>query len=117
MMYIVWLLFFFSSRRRHTRLVSDWSSDVCSSDLWIGQLPRLCSTISDHFKIFRFGSDWRLMPGKVSAIALASVYASPAALTTTTFTCNFSAANLLAISASPIIWRKYGLPVKRELYT
>src|SRR5262249_43337482 len=27
------LYFFFSSRRRHTRLVSDWSSDVCSSDL------------------------------------------------------------------------------------
>ena len=26
-------LFFFSSRRRHTRLVRDWSSDVCSSDL------------------------------------------------------------------------------------
>ena len=25
--------FFFSSRRRHTRLVRDWSSDVCSSDL------------------------------------------------------------------------------------
>src|SRR5829696_3580265 len=25
--------FFFSSRRRHTRLVSDWSLDVCSSDL------------------------------------------------------------------------------------
>src|SRR5437016_14620984 len=27
------MLLFFSSRRRHTRLVSDWSSDVCSSDL------------------------------------------------------------------------------------
>src|SRR6266480_447409 len=27
------LLFFFSSRRRHTRLTCDWSSDVCSSDL------------------------------------------------------------------------------------
>src|SRR5262245_64034550 len=26
-------LFFFSSRRRHTRCLSDWSSDVCSSDL------------------------------------------------------------------------------------
>src|SRR5262249_59532559 len=26
-------LFFFSSRRRNTILVSDWSSDVCSSDL------------------------------------------------------------------------------------
>src|SRR2546430_13183561 len=30
-----WLIFFFfSSRRRHTRFDCDWSSDVCSSDLW-----------------------------------------------------------------------------------
>src|SRR3712207_8519977 len=27
--------FFFSSRRRHTRYWRDWSSDVCSSDLFI----------------------------------------------------------------------------------
>src|ERR1039457_5167766 len=27
------MLIFFSSRRRHTRLQGDWSSDVCSSDL------------------------------------------------------------------------------------
>src|SRR5690606_40084580 len=27
------ILFFFSSRRRHTRFSRDWSSDVCSSDL------------------------------------------------------------------------------------
>src|SRR5436190_16918344 len=27
--------FFFSSRRRHTRSLCDWSSDVCSSDLWL----------------------------------------------------------------------------------
>src|SRR5256885_12833951 len=27
------ICFFFSSRRRHTRLQGDWSSDVCSSDL------------------------------------------------------------------------------------
>src|SRR5256885_11770174 len=27
--------FFFSSRRRHTRLQGDWSSDVCSSDLYV----------------------------------------------------------------------------------
>src|SRR5256885_14689985 len=27
------MCFFFSSRRRHTRLQGDWSSDVCSSDL------------------------------------------------------------------------------------
>src|SRR3712207_8278222 len=29
-------IFFFSSRRRHTRYWRDWSSDVCSSDLnWL----------------------------------------------------------------------------------
>src|SRR5438067_6621096 len=32
------MLFFFSSRRRHTRSKRDWSSDVCSSDL--GAAPR-----------------------------------------------------------------------------
>src|ERR1039457_7343155 len=30
---VCFCLFFFSSRRRHTRLQGDWSSDVCSSDL------------------------------------------------------------------------------------
>src|SRR5205814_3601017 len=29
--------FFFSSRRRHTRCLSDWSSDVCSSDLLLAR--------------------------------------------------------------------------------
>src|SRR6266480_889588 len=32
--------FFFSSRRRHTRLTCDWSSDVCSSDLCPGPQAR-----------------------------------------------------------------------------
>src|SRR5256885_8186674 len=32
----VFPFFFFSSRRRHTRLQGDWSSDVCSSDLYHG---------------------------------------------------------------------------------
>src|SRR5947207_5829015 len=31
--------FFFSSRRRHTRSLCDWSSDVCSSDLSKGFRP------------------------------------------------------------------------------
>src|SRR5215204_4534006 len=31
------VLFFFSSRRRHTRSLCDWSSDVCSSDLGGGE--------------------------------------------------------------------------------
>src|SRR6266852_4140401 len=34
----LFFFFFFSSRRRHTRCYRDWSSDVCSSDLW-RQLP------------------------------------------------------------------------------
>src|SRR5438045_2292705 len=33
MCYLFSLFFFFSSRRRHTRCLSDWSSDVCSSDV------------------------------------------------------------------------------------
>src|SRR2546430_7433073 len=32
-MIMKWMVFFFSSRRRHTRFDCDWSSDVCSSDL------------------------------------------------------------------------------------
>src|SRR5690349_22808965 len=31
--YVLFSVFFFSSRRRHTRSLRDWSSDVCSSDL------------------------------------------------------------------------------------
>src|SRR6266702_5377162 len=32
-MSLTFYVFFFSSRRRHTRWPRDWSSDVCSSDL------------------------------------------------------------------------------------
>src|SRR5207249_8045822 len=35
----VFFLFFFSSRRRHTRSKRDWSSDVCSSDLIRSSVP------------------------------------------------------------------------------
>src|SRR5690625_7929751 len=34
------LIFFFSSRRRHTRWPRDWSSDVCSSDLLLAEALR-----------------------------------------------------------------------------
>src|SRR5438093_3507879 len=40
LMDLVFVFFFFSSRRRHTSLVSDWSSDMCSSDLSWGTRPR-----------------------------------------------------------------------------
>src|SRR5947207_4434133 len=35
MTFVCYVFFFFSSRRRHTRSLCDWSSDVCSSDLLI----------------------------------------------------------------------------------
>src|SRR5215510_12361194 len=38
------MVFFFSSRRRHTRWPRDWSSDVCSSDL----LKRLVLNLLDN---------------------------------------------------------------------
>src|SRR3989454_9502437 len=78
--------FFFSSRRRHTRLQGDWSSDVCSSDLFTGMpftvtlrsvrgmpmrktspgcicpdLPRACSTA------FQSGSAARAAAGTAAA--------------------------------------------------
>src|SRR2546429_457325 len=34
-------VFFFSSRRRHTRCSRDWSSDVCSSDLFVKYLEAI----------------------------------------------------------------------------
>src|SRR5256884_1713400 len=43
-----WMLFFFSSRRRHTRCSRDWSSDVCSSDLALaGRLEDLPRFLDD----------------------------------------------------------------------
>src|SRR5438874_6807726 len=40
-MYVyVYFFFFFSSRRRHTRSLRDWSSDVCSSDLRLTRGPK-----------------------------------------------------------------------------
>src|ERR1035438_6884142 len=42
------LFFFFSSRRRHTRCLSDWSSDVCSSDLPARRSVRLVPMVDGH---------------------------------------------------------------------
>src|SRR5204863_1252439 len=52
-------LFFFSSRRRHTRSLRDWSSDVCSSDLHhhaqTVQLPGPLENAMLPFPVFGFG--------------------------------------------------------------
>src|SRR5215204_7312848 len=53
MFYCFSCFFFFSSRRRHTRSLCDWSSDVCSSDLpgarrrcWASTPTPSCATCS-----------------------------------------------------------------------
>src|SRR5206468_9564303 len=43
----MFFFFFFSSRRRHTRSDRDWSSDVCSSDLFFARC-RTHATDSSH---------------------------------------------------------------------
>ena len=41
-------MFFFSSRRRHTRYWRDWSSDVCSSDLTFCEGRRVGKTFRPY---------------------------------------------------------------------
>src|SRR6266850_6328647 len=63
--------FFFSSRRRHTRLQGDWSSDVCSSDLGAENASNLgrgdydnpsyeedCGTENDHEEDRDYRQQW-----------------------------------------------------------
>src|SRR5260370_6049537 len=53
----LFFFFFFSSRRRHTRFKCDWSSDVCSSDLAVGQCGgRHCGNEARHGHSFTAGA-------------------------------------------------------------
>src|SRR5438876_5476231 len=79
-MRFILIFFFFSSRRRHTRWTGDWSSDVCSSDLYRGKkifggLPVTRGFDTPNSVIFRFDpmpqdllqrvlKDSRITPGK-----------------------------------------------------
>src|SRR6266513_1544358 len=52
-------LFFFSSRRRHTRSKRDWSSDVCSSDLRRRRARRTPGASRAHVRCCRGRSEER----------------------------------------------------------
>src|SRR5215467_15185971 len=69
------IYFFFSSRRRHTRLQGDWSSDVCSSDLerslqlnknsafaWLISAISCCYLGRPDEALDRLRNAWRLSP-------------------------------------------------------
>src|SRR2546430_17533653 len=46
------MFFFFSSRRRHTRFDCDWSSDVCSSDLFSMALADLSAIAIEKARLY-----------------------------------------------------------------
>src|SRR5690606_41177068 len=50
------VFFFFSSRRRHTRFSRDWSSDVCSSDLFESY-----AELRDLFRLLHDGGGVRVV--------------------------------------------------------
>src|SRR5258705_6547313 len=70
------LFFFFSSRRRHTRCLSDWSSDVCSSDL------RSSSTYYDFVSV---DDDRYVVDGRYRQVMLSPRELNSASLPTRTF--------------------------------
>src|SRR5262247_1427005 len=65
--------FFFSSRRRHTRCLSDWSSDVCSSDL-VPDHP--AANVEEASGVQ--GTIWIALPSKPSAFTATGQVASKA---------------------------------------
>src|SRR6267143_5686571 len=76
----IMVLFFFSSRRRHTRWNCDWSSDVCSSDLPEKERPQgarlgaFAATLLAFF-LLEMGDKTQ-----IATVALAARYASIAAV-------------------------------------
>src|SRR5690606_39922840 len=67
----IYFMFFFSSRRRHTRFSRDWSSDVCSSDL-----------IGVDFEYFET-LDMEIMAGRVFSLNFPADTANAAVLNET----------------------------------
>src|SRR5256885_10742589 len=67
-------IFFFSSRRRHTRLQGDWSSDVCSSDLSVSSNEQSeCERECDPAIVAGFGASTGFAPACGAAQATATV--------------------------------------------
>src|SRR6266487_6725082 len=67
------IVFFFSSRRRHTRWTGDWSSDVCSSDLAEFAIDRMRrrQQFSERLAAHHIGTRGRIEPvGRIRLPAL-----------------------------------------------
>src|SRR2546430_10029749 len=71
--------FFFSSRRRHTRFDCDWSSDVCSSDLYPGWTRHgitqdTAATYTERF-LNAFGINYYLVENSADASRISVAFA------------------------------------------
>src|SRR5438270_9653193 len=70
----IFVFFFFSSRRRHTRFDCDWSSDVCSSDLARPPTEPAVTTMMPRTSAMLLGSTW---PRTATSAAPARMGARP----------------------------------------
>src|SRR6266436_6255710 len=86
--------FFFSSRRRHTRCSRDWSSDVCSSDLWMAGFgfKRRLATTNSAFDRAIYSSTWLHAAAQIAACQSERVLDPP-----------FAFAQLLIVTAFAVI--------------
>src|SRR3712207_2817814 len=88
-------VFFFSSRRRHTRYWRDWSSDVCSSDLLdplasgvlpvaLGEATKLAGRMLDSDKVYeftiRFGEETDTLDAEGEVVGRSEIRPTSAAL-------------------------------------
>src|SRR5438105_5609818 len=62
---VFFVLFFFSSRRRHTRSTRDWSSDVCSSVICVVEEP---SDVISIERTHEFRGRYHVLGGALSPI-------------------------------------------------
>src|SRR4051812_9487639 len=68
--FVYCFFFFFSSRRRHTRLTCDWSSDVCSSDLFTLAVRLFANMFAGHMLllVFSLGATYLFTVGGLSYV-------------------------------------------------
>src|SRR6266496_4747312 len=117
------VFFFFSSRRRHTRSLRDWSSDVCSSDLWLAADGVIAVSISwvplaaDYTRHAR--SSDGAFAGSLVGYAVAQIaYYTLGLLAFSTVVAGYAGDNapvFKAFIAVPFGWLPFAILVLREL--
>src|SRR3546814_4303403 len=72
MLFVLVIFFFFKQKTAYEMRISDWSSDVCSSDLWNRQEAVCCGSV-----FVRTGATQRPLNRQFAALAAAQGYAFP----------------------------------------